>query len=57
MEQMIAKAKELKAEQIKEWLEVNAYSEEYDDLVIQAMLCALQSKISEADFVAFCDSL
>lgn len=50
-------AKKLTAQQIQTWLRANTADTSVDNLVVDAMLEALESKISEAAFVAFCGEL
>ena len=58
MDKMIETAAQLNAKTLKAEIKklANVFTDEAD-LLIQAMLGALQQKISESDFVAFCDSM
>lgn len=58
MKEMIIKASALKADQLKKWLAENVSNT--DDgvmMVFDAMLAALESKMSETEFVQFVEGL
>lgn len=58
MEAMISKASKLKAEQIKAWLAENVGNTDADvGLVFDAMLSALERKMTESEFVLFAEKL
>lgn len=53
MQEIINKAKQLTAKQIMDWLRVNFILMETDGIVIDAMLCALETKIHETEYLQF----
>lgn len=56
-DQMVAKASSLSVDQLKEAILKDAINPELDSVVFDSLLNALEAKVSEAEFIAFCENV
>ncbi len=56
-DQMVAKASSLSVDQLKEAILKDVINPELDSVVFDSLLNALESKVSEAEFIAFCGGI
>ena len=56
-DQMVAKASSLSVEQLKEAILKDSINPELDSVVFDSLLNALEDKVSEAEFIAFCEEI
>lgn len=56
-DQMVAKASSLSVEQLKEAILKDSAKPELPSVVFDSMLNALESKLTEAEFITFCEEM